>query len=297
MSDNLYPHLDASALAVIDASNIERIRQVQCDRFVAHGTVLAVLEILDDFLQRPDSVRPPCLALVGDAGSGKSSLLGEFLRRAGANTNSPRLHRVAYCVADALPTLGVLQAALLGALGSPSAEFARRSRYDGDELIRRAIAELGTRIVILDEVQHILNLPRRERAAMWDWIKWVSTANRVSVVTAGIPGSEEMIVQERQLQTRFEVVHLPRWSVGPAFAQFLNAFERSLPLKLPSGLGNTAMQEALLHESFAKQQVTGITHGVKQVIEAAAIRAIRTGEERITAQTLTAWRGLFKWAA
>lgn len=296
MKQELYAHLDASARAVIDASDTDRIRHVQCDRFIAHGAVLAVLEILDDFLQRPPSVRPPCLALVGDAGSGKSSLLSEFLRRAGPET-SPRLHRVAYCVADALPTFPVLQAAVLGALGSPGSEFARRNRADGDELIRRAIGELGTRIIIIDEVQHILNLPRRERAAMWDAIKWLSTANRISVVTAGIPGCEDMILKERQLQTRFEVVHLPRWSVGPVFAQFLNAFERSLPLRLPSGLASTEMQEALLRETFAKQQVTGITHGVKQVIEAAAIRAIRGGEERITAQMLTAWRGLFKWAA
>jgi hypothetical protein len=53
------------------------------------------------------------------------------------------------------------------------------------------------------------------------------------------------------------------------------------------------MQEALLKESRVKQQVAGVTHGIKQIIEYAAIEAIRSGEERITRPLLTSWRGAF----
>jgi Bacterial TniB protein len=297
MPSYAYTHLNDDVVPLLDATDEERVRHIQADRFIAHGVVRAVLNILDDFVARPVSIRPPCLALVGDSGSGKSSLLDEFMRRTTPGTEAPRIQRAAYFVADALPTQSVLQAALLTALGSPRIDVERRSRYSADDLIHRAIAELGTRVVVVDEVQHILNLPLRDRYAVWDWIKWISTANRVSVVASGIPGSEAMIVSERQLQTRFEVVHLPRWVVGPAFAQFLEAYERSLPLKRASGLASPEMQEALLAESFAKQQVTGITTGVKQVIEAAAVLAIRNGEERITRRLLPAWRSAFERAA
>jgi hypothetical protein len=60
----------------------------------------------------------------------------------------------------------------------------------------------------------------------------------------------------------------------------------------PSGLGSTEMQEALLKESRVKQQIGGVTHGIKQIIEYAAIEAIQSGEERITKSLLTAWRAV-----
>jgi hypothetical protein len=40
-----------------------------------------------------------------------------------------------------------------------------------------------------------------------------------------------MVRDERQLETRFTIAYLPRWTVGEMFGQFLSAFERSLPLR------------------------------------------------------------------
>ncbi len=100
--------------------------------------------------------------------------------------------------------------------------------------------------------------------------------------------------EEGQLETRFRIAYLPRWSVGPVFAQFLSAFERSLPLKRHSGLAAPDMQQALLDESGVMQRIPGITHGIKQVVEYAAIEAIRKGVEQITVDLLSAWRRLFE---
>ena len=69
--------------------------------------------------------------------------------------------------------------------------------------------------------------------------------------------------EEGQLETRFRIAYLPRWSVGPVFAQFLSAFERSLPLKRHSGLAAPDMQQALLDESGVMQRIPGITHGIE----------------------------------
>jgi len=287
-----YKHLDAGAAQLMQSSDLERIRYIQRDRFIEHSAVAAVLSMLDDFVGRPISVRPPCMALIGDAGAGKSTLLDEFMQRVDKHVDGAGTRRALYSVADAFPTLQVLQTALLAALSIPSPLTSYRERWAADDMIKRAISELGIRVVIIDEVQHILNLPRPVRPALWDWIKWISTACRVSVVCAGIPGAEEIVLRERQLQSRFAVVRLPRWVAGPAFAQFLSAFERSLPLRRPSGLGTQEIQKALLRESQVKQQVAGVTHGVKQIIESAAIHAIRTGEERITLPALAAWRHL-----
>jgi hypothetical protein len=78
------------------------------------------------------------------------------------------------------------------------------------------------------------------------------------------------------------------------FGQFLTAFERSLPLRFASKLGSTEMQEALLKESALKERLPGITHGIKQVIEYAAIAAIHSGREQITMPLLSSWRDMFE---
>ena len=260
-----YPHLDPGARRLLQGPDEARIRYIQRDRFIDHGATEAVVAVLQDFVDRPPSVRPPCLALVGDAGNGKTTLLREFVRRTERTAQRADRQVAAYFVLSPLPTVHEMQALLLGALEALPAGSLNGSLRTGDDL-RRALLERETRVVLIDEIQHLLNIPRRQRSALWDWFKWISTACRLSVACAGIPGSEEVIQSERQLQTRFTIVRLPRWSPGPAFGQFLAAFERSLPLKRPSGLGQPAMQSAFLDESRVMQQISGTTHGVKRVI-------------------------------
>jgi hypothetical protein len=285
----LHGHLDAQTRSVVLQSDQERIRYVQRDRFINHHEAQVVLTRLDNFAHRPPSVRPPCMLIVGDAGSGKSTLLSEHMRQMAELKGNPRPRSV-YCVVDAYPNLRAFQTSVQTMLDVPHLPPERHWQWNADSLIKQAIAELGVRIVILDEVHHFMNLPPRERRIGWDWVKWLSTACRISVVCSGIRGCEEVVLAERQLQTRFAIVSLARWTLGEAFAQFLAHFEASLPLKRPSGLADPKMQAAVLHETLAKQQVAGITHGIKQVLEGAAIWAIRSGEERIDAGALRAWR-------
>jgi hypothetical protein len=290
-----YAHLAAGARALVEASDAARIRYIQQDRFIPHSAALSILELLEGFVDRPVSIRPPCLALVGDSGCGKSTLMEELERRC-SDPAHPETRKVVVCTMDPLPELRVSQRALLSALGVPPTMSLYRPRVDGDDLIARSLQEWGTRLVVFDETLHMTNLRGRALTLQWDWIKWVSTANRVSVVCTGIPGFEKTIQEEAQLETRFAIMRLPRWSVGPAFAQFLTAFERSLPLRRASGLGAARMQEVIVRESALQQHIAGVTQGIKQVIERAAIEAIHTGIERVTPPMLSSWREGFETA-
>jgi hypothetical protein len=142
-----------------------------------------------------------------------------------------------YFVADAYPDIPVLQRALMSALDIPAPLSVHRQCWVADDLIQRSLAERATRLVIIDEAQHLRNLKVRDQARTWDWVKWISTADRVSVACTGIAGFESMLREEGQLETRFTIAHLPRWSVGEMFSQFLTAFERSLPVRFASKLG------------------------------------------------------------
>ena len=87
-----YPHLDPPGpRGLLQGPDEARIRYIQRDRFIDHGATEAVQGVLQDFVDRPPSVRPPCLALVGDAGSGKTALLREFVRRTPLCQTSCRL--------------------------------------------------------------------------------------------------------------------------------------------------------------------------------------------------------------
>lgn len=284
-----YLHLTEEAEKLLDGSDLQRIRYIQRDRFIPYRAINSVIDLMTDFVERPPSIRPPCLALVGDSGCGKSTLMEEFVRRYN-NALEPNVQKVVYSTLDPLPELGVSQQALLTALGVPVTLSVSRPRLVADDLIARALRQLQTRLVIFDETLHMHNLRNRQLRLQWDWIKWVSTANRVSVVCTGIPGFEQIIRDEAQLQTRFSIMTIPSWSVGPAFGQFLTSFEQSIPLKRQSGLGSAAMQRAVLKESGIKQSIAGITQGIKQVLEHAAIAAIRTGGERIDVSMLPAWQ-------
>jgi len=288
-----YRHLDDEARELLDEDESARIRYIQRDRFILYHPVETVLNLLEDFVNSPVSLRPPCLALVGDAGSGKSTLVREFERRC-QSPEDPGAQRVVYFVADAYPDIPVLQRALMSALDIPAPLSVHRQRWVADDLIQRSLTERATRLVIIDEAQHLMNLKVRDQARTWDWVKWISTANRVSVVCTGIAGFESMLREEGQLETRFTIAHLPRWNVGEMFSQFLTAFECSLPLRYASKLGSTEMQEALLRESALKERLPGVTHGIKQVIEYAAIEAIRSRREQITVPLLCSWRDIFE---
>lgn len=291
-----YEHLDQQARELLDADASTRIRYIQRDRFIIYSPIDTVLGLMQEFVERPVSIRPPCLALVGDAGSGKSTLVRELERRY-QDPNDPSTQRVVYFVADAYPDIPVLQRALMSAMDIPAPLSVHRQRWVADDLIQRALAERGTRLVVIDEIQHLKNLKTRDQTRTWDWVKWISTSTQVSIVCTGISGFESMVHDEGQLETRFTIAHLPRWTKGTMFAQFLTAFERSLPLERPSKLAHPDMQEALLQESALKERIPGITHGICQVIEHAAIAAIDSGDERITIRGLCAWREMFETLA
>jgi len=229
------------------------------------------------------------MALVADSGAGKSTLLQNFELSQRPTQHAVR-RKIVYCYVDPFQDLRGIRAALLNALGVPYDPACRWQRNDPQHLVQTALAELGVRMVIFDEVNHLRNLPTKLEFAAWDYFKWISSVLRTSVVCAGISGFENAIRSDGQLATRFRIVQLPRWRVGPHFQVFLTAFERSLPLRRPTGLGRLDMQRAILHESGLLQQIPGVTQGVKLVIEHAAIAALRSGEERISLELLQAWR-------
>ena len=283
--------LENGAANMLAGGDRERMEYIQRDRFFPHRAVEGIWDLMTGFVERPKTLRPPCLAITGDAGSGKTSLLLNFNR---AMEERDQTARTRTCVSVSTPSpgsVGVLQTVLMAALGIPRFASPTQHQREADVIIADAMLELGVRILLIDEIQHLDCKTNLHLRVCWDWIKWISTACKVSVVCAGVLGYERHLHKDPQLKTRFTLVTLPRWEPGPALAEFLIAFERTLPLRKPSKLDRLEIQKCIIEETFALETVAGVTGGIKRVLEFAAIHAIRTGDERITIPALSAWRG------
>jgi Bacterial TniB protein len=149
---------------------------------------------------------------------------------------------------------------------------------------------LQTRVIIFDQVDHVSHLTAKWQLIVMDWIKWVSSSTGANVIAAGTEYAEELVKLGPQFESRFMVMQLPLWTAGQPFGTFLGAYERSLPLRRPSGLSDLRMQRKILNETRAMHIAFGATDGVVRILKDAAIAAIRTGAEKISVDLLSAWK-------
>lgn len=147
-------------------------------------------------------------------------------------------------------------------------------------VIRRLLAAHDTRVLILDEVQHLCHTRSRDQAVVLDAIKALSTTGQINVICAGTPAVEREFRSDPQIERRFSVTRFTQWTAGPALQRFVGTYERGRPLRLPSRLSQPEMIRALLGETG------GITHRIMQCLNSAAIVAIQEGIERITPELI-----------
>jgi hypothetical protein len=270
-------HLDSAvhSLATLDA--VERIRMVSKDLFIEHEYSAHLNDVLDALLSEPRHGRMPCWLITGDAGMGKTAHLHRFARRYAdhrSEDNAALIRPIVIANVPPEPTRQTLEWCVLEALNAPTAISGRG--IDRAGVVRRLLAAHDTRVLILDEVQHLCHTRSRDRAVVLDTIKALSTTSQINVICAGTPAVEREFRADPQIERRFSVTRFTQWTAGAALQHFVGTYERARPLKLPSGLSKPEMIRLLLAESG------GITHRIMQCLNSAAIVAIHEGIERIT---------------
>ena len=85
---------------------------------------------------------------------------------------------------------------------------------------------------------------------------------------------------ERQLDTRFDKVIIPKWNYDDDFLRLLATIEKILPLEKESDLTEDGLSLKIFQMSH------GILGEVVKILKLAAIEAIDSGEERITKRML-----------
>jgi hypothetical protein len=270
-------HLNPALRAAAALPDSERLMRIRADRWIGYPQAIAALERLEALLTWPRKQRMPNLLLIGPTNNGKSMIIEKFLRahRAlGGDADRESVPIVAVQMPSD-PSINRFCAMLLAALGAPL-----RPRMRTQELEHQALALLravGTRLLIIDELHNILAAPMRLQLEFLNLIRFLGNELKIPIVGVGTKEAYLAIRSDSPLENRFG----PVWQEGDDLRSLLSSFAASYPLRRPSVLGTENVARYLLARS------EGTIGELAQLLRAAAIAAIESGAEAITAQTLT----------
>jgi len=278
-----YPHLHASIRGAAEEEADTRIRRIRTDRWVSYARAEAALTAMDDLLNFPKRTRMPNLLLVGPTNNGKTMIVEKFRRAHPATPASQTENGAAH-----IPVLRVQMpagpdeprffGAILEELGFPHVLSDRVSKRQDAAL--RMMRETRVRVLIIDEVHNILSGARLQQRRLLNLLRWVGNELQISLIAVGTAEALHAVQSDDQLANRFEPVGLPPWRAGTEFEQLLSTLEAVLPLRSPSNL--TASD--LSHKILAIAE--GILGEIVSIVTRAAVRAVSTGRESITADLI-----------
>ncbi len=155
------------------------------------------------FAYECDGEEPECLAIIGDTGTGKTTLLENFVN------SRPRVEHpeftevpVLYVEVPAKCSVRMLAAILLRALGSPY--WNRGDEADRTDQLCTLLKGCRVRMIIMDEVNHLADRgAEKSHYHVGDWIKQLIRLSRLPVVLAGTPAAAILWDTNEQLADRF----------------------------------------------------------------------------------------------
>jgi hypothetical protein len=137
-----------------------------------------------------------------------------------------------------------------------------------------------TRAPVVDEIHSLLAGTFREQRIILNAIRFLANDLRIPLVCLGTDEANQALMTDPQLADRFAAADLPPWEDDSAFEQLLLSFESILPLRQLSEFRDARIHQRILSLS------EGVLGRICKLMEAAAIEAIRSGEERISLSLL-----------
>lgn len=261
----------------------ERIAHVWRDFWVDHPVGNQVLTHLQALYDRPRTHRPPCCTIYGDTNSGKSHIALKFARDHKAPELKAEEQAYMPVVMVTNPPHGDLRGfytAILNRIGAPFPPSTRMDRLL--EQMLGHLQRLGTRMLIVDEIQHILAGKVDQRTMFMNCLKYLSNELQIPVVAVGTLGALRTLYTDPQLANRFEAVPVPRWQADQDYAVFLT--------RLAAQMGLEKRSEFRRKDIVTRfhTMTEGLTGETRKLMGAAAETAVRSGCEVIDLETLDA---------
>ena len=265
-------HLCTATRAEAMLDHRTRMRSLQRDRWIDYPRATEALARLERLLNAPERERMPCMALHGES----------KLRREHPSTfdelKGVERRQIVAMQMPATPDQHRFYAALLFELGAPHSATASLTTLE--RLARDLLRRIAPRMLIVDEVHHLLAGGHREQRASLNLLKYLANDLKFSVVVVGTTDALLALETDAQMRSRFTPFEIPRWRESDEFRRLLSAFERVLSLRRASDLAQRPVVEFLLAASG------GLTGEISRLLNEAAELAIGDASERITMKHL-----------
>lgn len=276
MKDGTLAHLLPAARKQAELGSDERILGLLCDRWIDYPRATQALQQLERLFETPRRDRMPCLLLQGDSNIGKTKITAKF-RRAHPNEFDER-RGVERCPVVAMqmpptPDQHRFYSGLLFELGAPHNAAAGLAFLE--RLAREILKRVSPRMLVVDEVHHLLAGTYREQRASLNLLKFLANDLQISMVLVGTRDAVLALQTDTQMISRYTPFEIPRWRESDGLRRLLAAFERVLPLRKPSDLARREIVQ------FVLSATGGLTGEISTLLSNAAELSIRTGDEYI----------------
>jgi len=292
MSAGDLAHLHPVIRDLAQADDAARLLAIRSKRWITHQPAARVLDCLQDAFEQPPGDRMENLLLIAESGMGKTMLLRKFQRDHSQPLDETTGVTPQPVVLALMPEEPSEEAFYVQVLKAVSASFvlpSRRHRLSTRETTFRLLRELGTRMLMIDEINSVLVGSARQQRYFLQLLRFLSNELQVAIICAGVPEARFALRSDPQLRSRVADIALEPWTIGPDFEAFVTLLVQGLPLRQPSPVDSTKLRRLLLERSG------GITLSICRALERAATAAIRSGSERIDLASLddaAIWRGL-----
>jgi Bacterial TniB protein len=269
-------HLHPAARQLLGLPDEERIRALQIDRWIDYPRATEALQRLRRLLQTPQRERMPCLVLHGPSNIGKTLIVRKFLRENPPGFDQQRgveQRPVISMQMPPTPDQRRFYRALLSVVGAPQGPNSTLACLE--QVARDVLLRMEPRMLIVDEVHHLLAGSPREQRASLNLLKYLANELKISVVAVGTSDAPVAFQSDPQIYSRFVPFELSRWSESEDFRRLLRAFEAALPLRRRSELTQRGVVQFLIAASG------GLLGEVSRILTDAAEAAIGDGSERI----------------
>lgn len=142
------------------------------------------------------------------------------------------------------------------------------------------LRETGVQTLIIDELHNLLSGSRLHQRRLLNVLRWLGNELQIPLIAVGTAEALHAIQSDDQLANRFEPARLPPWRNGEEYRQLLSTLEALLPLRRPSHLAAPALADKILSAA------EGILGEIVSIVTRAAVRAVTSGKETITAKLI-----------
>jgi hypothetical protein len=280
-------HLTAKAKQALTLDAPEKIDYInqRLGKWISYPKAEEALARMKTLFNTPQRSRMPCLLIVAATNNGKTMIADQFIKQ-----NAP----------DDRPTEDAVFVPVLKIQAPPKSNanwllnsillktftpFNRTaSLHELMHQVVEVLPRLGLKLLIIDEIQHVMAGNRDQKKTMLNTIKYLANELKISMVALGVKEGLNAFQADPQLTNRFEPFALPSWSTKGGqespLIELLDSFEASIPLAERSYLGDEPLTTRII--SMGESTIGGIA----QVVVKAATEAIIQKKERISMEIL-----------